>query len=340
MTTPGFVRTITENNGLSIQGKIASWARNHNLGFSVDFAEWLVYRNPPNDKSPDQLPSLLPNNDSLSATTQEPPSDLHLVHNPPLPSEGKWTSVRNVDAMSAIWTTSIRPNSKHKAITATHTLIDQTNLFAVLHNGTEVPGGTNWVHSNKLSSTEVRQAVFAFNGAFRREHSGGGYFTEGREIWPLKNGVASLAIDSAGKLHVGRWNIDMNREGEGGKEWVSVRQNLELLVINGELSSRLDTGYWGGGAKGEIFILRSAVCVRFDGKIVFTISGPSDATSLAQTMKSVGCKNAMQLDQNESYPRGYVFINRKPFKIDARMRGHDDDFVRGYDRDFFVLLAK
>ncbi len=330
---------LLRDDGLTTSGKIATWARNHHLGKIVDFAEFIRYRNPPEDVVPTELPSLTRSTIDQSGANSFSPPPVRVIHSPAIADEGIWQPVHIQDGIPNVWTTSIRPSKNHPAIIATHTLIDQTKLKAVLHNGTEVPGGRDWIHGNALTDSEVNKAVFAFNSAFRREHSGGGYYTEGKEVWPLVDGVASLAIDHTGKIHVGRWNRELSIDGVDGHQWSSVRQNLELLVIDGNLSDRLHTGYWGGGAKGEIYILRSAICERFDGRVIFTISGPTNATSLASTMKQVGCRYAMQLDQNESYPRGYIFERGIPRRIDKRMRGHDDDFIRGYSRDFIALLA-
>lgn len=332
-------KALLKDDGLTIAGKLAGWARNHHLGSLVDAAESVRYRNPPSDSGADTLPNATVAATVAPHTTETSPPPLDVVNRPALPREGRWRVARTVDGQPTVWTTGIRPSRQHRGITATHVLIDQDRVRAVLHNGTDIPGGRDWMYGNAMGANETADAVFAFNGGFRREHSGGGYFTEGREVWPLKDGVATLAIDSDGQIHVGRWGAELDPLGVDGRPWASVRQNLELLVIDGKLSPRLNTGYWGGGRKGEIFILRSAVCERVDGKIMFTIMGLTDATSLAGAMRDAGCQYAMQLDQNESYPRGYVFEEGVPHEIDTRMLGRTDDFIRGYSRDFFVYVS-
>ena len=182
--------------------------------------------------------------------------------------------------------------------------------------------------------------VFAFNGGFLKKHSMGGYYTEGREFWPLQRNRATLAIDATGRVHVGEWGTQLSPSGWAGNPWVSVRQNLTMLVKDGVLFDPKHSKQWGWSGKGELYILRSAVCERYDGRLLFAIVGKTDAVLLAKTLKNAGCKNAMQLDVNEAYPRGYYFNNGTPHRLDRRQTGGDTLYYTGSYREFVTLRER
>jgi hypothetical protein len=326
-------RAILQNNGQSVTGNAAAWARNHHLNFVVDAAEKIRYGSPPSEQEAKSFP-LAPLDSVIETNT---PAPLPVFQTSSLPGEGVWTPVRSKGIRPIVWVAANRPSKKFKSVTATYALIDQQELTARLYKGTELPGGNNWVDGNHVLKEDVQNLVFAFNGGFLKNHSKGGYFTEGRELWKLKNGAASLAIDSDGHIHIGTWGKDIPTGGWKGRKWVSVRQNLLPAVSNGIVSPELVSGYWGGGKNGEIYVLRSGICERNDGRLLFIIIGDADATMTATAMRDADCKNAMFLDLNETYPRGYVFTNGLPKKIDTRMWGRDDQYLTKSLREFFTL---
>ena len=326
---------LARNDGLSLTGKAAAWGRNHHLSWVVDKAEEIRYGRKPSMQPADSLPST---GTAPNAAGAAAPDAINPVISPALPGEGEWHAVRSINGQAVVWTTGIRPSREYPSITATYTLIDPSAVRARLYNGTEVPGGTGWVHGNRVNSADAGKLVFGFNGGFRREHSRGGYYTENRMLWPMQAGSATVAIDHDGRMSVGVWGEDTGFTDEQVKNWASIRQNLLPTVINGKASPELSRGYWGGGKKGEIFILRSAVCERFDGLILFVIAGPTNATTLAHAMVDAGCRTAMQLDQNESYPRGYVYDSGTITEVDSRMMGKPTDYLTGSLREFFAFF--
>jgi hypothetical protein len=342
---------LLEDNDLDTKAKVAEWARSWNLGILVDTAEHIVYRDPPSG-SADELStensamspaSSLPDTPSTSPTittpTTTPPAPLEVRVQPSLKDEGVWTPVRSAASGVVVWTAGLRPSAKLPAVSASFALIDQTALTARLHNGTEVPGGT-WQAGNSIPEVDRSATVFAFNGGFLKKHSMGGYYTEGREVWPLQHNRASLAIDSNGRVHIGEWGTQLSPDGWGGAPWVSVRQNLTMLVKNGAVFNSKDTLRWGWSGKGELYILRSAVCERYDDRLLYAIVGKTDAVLLAKTMRNAGCKNAMQLDVNAAYPRGYVFTDGVPRRIDRRQTGSDNVYLSGSYREFIALSER
>lgn len=326
---------LARDNGLSLSGKAAAWGRNHHLSWLVDKAEEIRYGRAPSTRPADSLPDT---ESGKSLVSENAPDNIDPVITPALPGEGEWSVARSINGREVVWTTGIRPSRKYPSITATYALIDPSAVRARLYNGTEVPGGRSWTHGNRVAAADAEKLVFAFNGGFRKEHANGGYYTEERMVWPLREGSATVAIDHAGRMSIGVWGSDKEFSDNDIGKWASIRQNLLPTVVAGAASPELSRGYWGGGKKGEIFILRSAVCERFDGLILFVIAGPTNATTLANAMVDAGCKTAMQLDQNESYPRGYVYESGKITEVDARMMGKSTDYLTGSPREFFAFL--
>jgi hypothetical protein len=341
------VGALREENDLDTKARLAEWARSWHMGLVVDTAEHLIYSEPPAGRAlelptaPAKNPATpeAPTTSVQVPTTTTPPAPLVVRVAPALKHEGEWRPVRSTETGVAVWTTGLRPSKKLPAVSASFALIDQTHLSARLHNGSEVPGGT-WQSGNKIQRSERSAMVFAFNGGFLKKHSMGGYYTEGREVWPLQRNRATLAIDATGRVHVGEWGTQLSPSGWAGNPWVSLRQNLTLLVKDGVLFDPKHSKQWGWSGKGELYILRSAVCERYDGRLLFVIMGKTDAVLLAKTLKNAGCKNAMQLDVNEAYPRGYYFNNGTPHRLDRRQTGGDTLYYTGSYREFVTLRER
>lgn len=338
---------LRADTGESVSGKLAAWARDHRLGAVVDWAESVRYAEAPSTVPASELALEEQASTSTQAsapaqpttsTPQYSPEPLAPVLSPALSGEGEWRVVREVGGAPAVWITGMRPSKKFGSVRATFALVDQDRLRAVLFNGTEVPGGKNWQHGPRVPEDLAGSLVFAFNGGFRREHARGGYFTEGREVWPLVQDRAALAIDASGRVHIGTWGRSLAPSGFGGEPWVSVRQNLTLIVKDGEVARDVGSIQWGSSDKGELFILRSAVCERTDGKLLYAIIGAADAKILSRALINAGCETAMQLDVNASYPRAYHFSNGAPHRLDARMAGRDDLYLTKSHREFIAFF--
>jgi len=327
------------DDGLSLLGRGAAWARNHRLDWLVDRMELLKYSSPPSAVAAKDLTTLREVNGVLDQNDDQPISIVS-PNVPSLSGEGEWTIARRVSDSPVVWVTGARTSVAYPSITTTFMLIDSNKLKARLYNGTEVPGGRSWVFGNHVADEDKNSLVAAINGGFRLSHRAGGYYAEDKTVMPLLSDKATIGIDFLGNFSIGIWDETPLFNEQSIGRWASLRQNLLPILIEGELNPALKRGYWGGSGRGEIFILRSAVCVRTDGKIVFAISGMTDAIELARAMQLAECKTAMQLDQNASYPRGLTYENGIPARIDKRMAGKDDEYLRHSLRDFFAFFEK
>ena len=90
--------------------------------------------------------------------------------------------------------------------------------------------------------------------------------------------------------------------------------------------------------------MRSAVCEREDGKLLFAVVGPVDAEQLAVSLVRAGCETAMQMDVNAAWPKFSIYDPATPAPhtrwIDKRITGPSDMFLRSAPKDFFALFDR
>ncbi len=106
-----------------------------------------------------------------------------------------------------------------------------------LHSGTIDVGSTGWHFGPTIAAPERRRLLAAFNGGFKLETNAGGFESYGRVGAPLSDGLGSIVTYSDGTTDIGAWR---NGVPTPGKEVVSVRQNLHLLIDRGRPAG--DTG--------------------------------------------------------------------------------------------------
>ncbi len=89
-----------------------------------------------------------------------------------------------------------------------------------------------------------------------------------------------------------------------GPNVVSVRQNLDLLVDNGQVVPAVyssDPTQWGATLGGGLYVWRSGLGVTADGALVY-VGGPGlDIADLATILVRAGAVRAMELDINTDW---------------------------------------
>lgn len=358
------IRYVLTNPGNSVQQNVASWARNNGLGGVVDTLESWLHDEPPSTAPADSL-SLIDTGDQDTTTTVaggptpstitsgtvapgtvapgttiplQPPS-LPVAISPALEGEGVFRPVTAVRGRTVIWATSMRPLSDFGSVVATVVVWDPTRFRTALFNGTETPGGTGWVNGKQVMKAARPALVATFNGGFRFEHKPGGYLTEGRTVRPLKQGWATFAIDDDGLATIGVLGRDIRNDGT----WVSLRQNLPPLIDEGEIVyQKFPWIEWGKDFDNKIYNFRSAACTRTDGSMAFVAVGDVNIDMLARTLKMIGCKVAMELDINGTWPQfstftGFGTPQRWGRVVDTRM-GNPNRFLNSSTKDFFALF--
>jgi len=252
-----------------------------------------------------------------------------------------------VQGRAAVYETVLRPpGSSYEAGIA---WMDPRLLRAQLYSGSMSPGSGPWKLTAPISPVAARTLVAAFNGGFKFPATEGGYYAEGRLVFPLRPGGASFVIYRNGDATVGSWGRDVNMT----PDVIAVRQNLTLLVDGGKPVAGLtagDTWMWGSTLGGVPAVWRSGVGVTASGALVY-VTGPSlEITQLADLLVRAGCVRAMTLDMN---PDWTLFVAYKPEgALGAATPGNGAPLVPGmvqgpftffeawWARDFITMSAR
>lgn len=262
--------------------------------------------------------------------------------------QGRWHPAgRLVGGHAAVYeTTLVAPGSTSASGIA---WMDPRLLRAQLYSGSLSPGHGPWSLTAPISPSRARTVVAAFNGGFKFPAAGGGYYAEGRMVYPLRQGGASLVIYRNGDVTVGSWGRDVRMT----SQVVAVRQNLTLLVDGGKPVPGLnayDTGVWGATLGGVPAVWRSGVGITASGALVY-VTGPSlEITQLAALLVRAGCIRAMTLDMNPDWtvfvtfdpvtPRGAAAPGNGTDLLPGTVQGPYTFFESWWARDFITMAAR
>jgi hypothetical protein len=202
--------------------------------------------------------------------------------------------------MPAVYETYLRPDAVHTSVVVGVAWMDTKLLSARLYSGSTIPGSGPWQFTAPVSGSAAGSLVAAFNSGFLMKNSNGGYYSEGRTVFPLRDGAASLVIYRDGTATVGQWGRDATMS----SSVAAVRQNLDLLVDGGKAVAGLsadDTSKWGFTLGNKVYVWRSGVGVTADGALVY-VGGPDmNITDLADVLVRAGAVRAMELDINTDW---------------------------------------
>jgi hypothetical protein len=333
--------------------RTVEWARDHQLGGAVGFVEqiWYAHHQPPTGGTPKGGIPTVPKPVARPAApvrvvhtrpvVARPPNVVPLVANP-LRGEGVWQpSGRPVGGRPALWITYLRPDAVHTSLLVGVARFDMTRLAATLHAGTDVPGGSAWVHGPRIAGGSYPRVVAAFNSAFRLDSSRGGYYADGRTVKALAPGRASLVTYADGRVDVGVWGRDDNMS----PAVTAVRQNLDLIVDHGALVPGLanaNNGLWGGTVGNKIYVWRSGVGVDAHGNLIY-VAGPGlDVETLAELLRRAGSVRAMELDINTWWISFTVYTpdahgGLQPANLLPSMVRSPSRYLTDGTRDFFEI---
>ncbi|HWD55774.1 MAG TPA: phosphodiester glycosidase family protein [Acidimicrobiales bacterium] len=297
-----------------------------------------------------------------TTTTTTPPGPTPLPSPAPLtpfsppatPTDGMWTPVgRPVNGASAVYETHLVPPGG--TADAGIAWMDTNLLSAQLYSGSKSPGGGPYQFTAPVLPAQATSLVAAFNGGFLMKDAGGGYVTEGKTVYPLVSGAASLVIRSDGSVNVGAWGTDVTMT----PDVIAVRQNLVPLVEGGQPTAQAanpDWGVWGAtcgvsscSGAGIENQWRSSVGVTANGALVY-VAGPAlDPLQLAQLLVQAGVVRGMELDINPSWP---VFATYAPPAgapaspangtdlSPSSIQGPATFFTASWARDFVTMSAR
>jgi len=262
-------------NGSSITTRFAEWTREHG---GSGFANWIEneyykHHQPKVGGRPPKGAIKDPTKTSTSVVASAPPhlptpAPMTPLASPPIAGEGQWSPAgRLVGGIPAVYETQMRPDSEHTSEVVGIAWMDTKLLSASLYSGSQIPGGGPFTLTAPIQPTAANTLVAAFNAGFLMQNANGGYYTDGKTIFPLRTGAASFVIYKNGSVALGAWGRDATMT----PKVVSVRQNLDLLVDHGAPVPGLnasDTSQWGATLGNQIYVWRSGVGITANGALV------------------------------------------------------------------------
>jgi hypothetical protein len=293
--------------GSSISARFAEWAREHGGASVVNWVEneWYSHHPPRIGGTPPKgsirRPHAKPVVVSKGPAHLPPPGPITPFASPAIPGEGQWSPAgRPVRGIPAVYETTLRPDPVHTSYVVGVAWMDTKLLKATLYSGSQIPGGGPYTNTAPIQSAPATSLVAAFNAGFLMPQANGGYYTDGQTVIPLRTGAASFVVYRDGTSTVGQWGRDVVMT----PNVVSVRQNLDLLVDNGQPALGLnaaDTTHWGNTLGNAVYVWRSGLGVTADGALVY-VGGPGlIITDLANLLVRAGAVRAMELDINTDW---------------------------------------
>jgi len=342
---------LTVPGGGTVSERVAEWARSHYLGPLVTFGEWLTYQKPKVGGKPDVSFNKL----GGSAVHKkkhyhglEPviPVNLGSPAGKPLPGEGVWKVAVSVHGIPAVFKTYVRQSRTYSSYYAGIVSMDQRLLQFQLRPGTEDPGYGHWGAPMDIPAGHRLGLIATFNSGFRVYASGGGFYLNGHYDGRLVKGEATEVYYRNGTLKIGVW-------GRGGLQMgpsvQGVRQNLKLIVVNGQVPASVDQNVlssWGATLGGGYNVWRSGIGITKDGRIIYVYGPALDVRTLAELLKRAGCVSAMELDINpdwmsfmyylaQNHPANPTPVNLLPSQIQP-----PDRYYYIANRDFTAVFSR
>ncbi|MDQ6839936.1 MAG: phosphodiester glycosidase family protein [Actinomycetota bacterium] len=367
LITTALVGAATSPGNESYSAKLADWLRSHHASALVTPVEsWYYQSQAPTKGGRPQalnaLPPAAPTTTAPPATPSvpappivgplpsavtphlPPPANLPLVVSPALPGEGQWQAVGPlVHGRPGMYEAQFRADSTYTSQITSAVWIDPKALALSLVPGSREPGGS-WSEPPDLSGPAEAAALAAFNGGFRFADAHGGFYLDGRQAVPLRDGAASVVISADGKVDIGAWGSEVSMK-PGVK---AVLQNLVPIVDHGQpapSATYKDASIWGTTVRTATVVPRSGLGVTANGGLVY-VAGPAlTALTLAESLQRAGAVRAMALDLNPEWVTFNFFNHTDPSgattatKLYPSMRRPAERYLgpTSESRDFFVV---
>lgn len=351
-------RALTAPGTDSVSARLAEWARFHHLGPVVTTMEKIQYDlhpprvgGTPSSGVPSVAPSpVAPSPGAPKAKAQiVAPSPAQLAPvalqaTPGLPGEGQWQTLLTVRGQAAIRVAYLRPDSVHTSYLAGVARMDPLLLQFALHPGTEVPGGSGWAESTTIPVAQRATLAATFNSGFTMGDARGGYWQLGKHVGTLRAGAASLVFYADGHADVVPWAGPAALT----HDVVAVRQNLDLIVANGQPVSGLTSDgstRWGATLGNKRYVWRSAIGVTPQGALIYVAGNALSAESIAQLEVAAGATRAMELDINPEWTSFMTYTHPSPTQAVPRELTSDEQpsssrYLTTSTRDFIAAFVR
>jgi hypothetical protein len=280
-----------------------------------------------------------------AALTADVPPRLASPAGPPLTGEGAWRVLGTVRGVPAVYGTYVRPDATHTSYVAAAVSMDQRLVRFQLHPGLEDPGAANWGIPPTIPTRSRRGLLATFNGGFKIDASGGGFYLNGVTRGTLTDRAASLVFYRGGQVGVGVWGRDLHMTAQV----VGVRQNLRPIVDHGVVPAAVDSNIesgWGATLGGGYYVWRSGVGITRDGRVVYVYGPALSVRTLADLLQRAGCVEAMQLDINPAwmsfmyYRPGHHPADPTPVNLLPGQQQPPGRYYQPSSRDFAAVYAR
>jgi hypothetical protein len=320
----------------------------------VTFGEWLTYSPPKAGGNPAFAlggPSAAAaraaakhGKHGAAADSYGPPPPMKSFAGHPLPNEGVWRVLSTVNGKPAIYGTELRASKIYSSYVSGVVSMDQDLVKFYLHPGAEDPGPGNWGQSRSYIPAGARQGLLAtFNGGFRIDVSGGGFYLNGGTRGSLTAGTASVVYYCNGRLKIGVWDKTVRMT----KQVCGVRQNLHLIVAGGHVPASVDsnvTTTWGATLGGGYYVWRSGIGITKDGHVIFVYGPELNVRELAELLKHAGAVSAMELDINPDWMSYMYYLHGsggiKPVNLLPNQLQPPNRYYYPASRDFTAVYAR
>ena len=342
-------QALAAPNGGSLSSKLAEWARDHYLGPVVTFGEWVSYQPPKVGGKPGfslAVPKTAPTKyKHVKGFQPIIPQRLTSPAGTPLAGEGQWRVLETVKGQPAMFGTFLRPSSVYTSYVAGIVSMDQRLVSFQLRPGAEDPGAGNWKAQPWIPPGTRTGLIGTFNGGFKINTSGGGFYLNGDTAGTLTKGAASVVYYRNGTIKIGVWGRDVKMT----SSVVGVRQNLKLIVDHGQVPASVNQDVeanWGATLGGGYYVWRSGLGITRDGRIIFVYGPALNVKELAGLLHEAGAVEALQLDINpywmsfeyyktDGHPSDPTPANLLPTQQQTAYR-----YYSVYSRDFTAVYAR
>ena len=356
---------LTMQGGGTFSERLAEWARSHDLNALVTFGEWLTYSPPQKGGKPSfaltgptaaavqaatcrkhhsTTPACRKHGKHAATVSYGPPPRLKTFAAHPLPDEGVWRVLATVGGNPAIYGTDLRASSVYTQYVAGIVSMNQDLVKFYLHPGAEDPGPGNWKSLTYIPPGARRGLLATFNGGFRINVSGGGFYLNGARMGTLTPGVASVVYYQNGRINIGVWDKTVRMT----PQVAGVRQNLHLIVIHGQVPASVDQGVtttWGATLGGGYYVWRSGIGITKDGRVIFVYGPELNVRELADLLKRAGAVSGMQLDINPDWMSFMYYLHDmsarpRPVNLLPNQLQPPDRYYSPANRDFTAVYAR
>ena len=344
-------QALTAPGGGSTSSKLAEWARDHYLGPVVTFGEWVSY-NPPKTGGKPGFSLAAPSGEAPAKTYKHThgfvPNIPHKLASPAghaLPGEGTWRVLETVKGSPAIFGTFLRPSAVYSSYVAGLVSMDQRLVKFRLRPGAEDPGPGNWKASTWIPPGTRKGLLATFNGGFKLDAAGGGFYLNGAHKGALVPGAASVVYYRNGTIKIGSWGSELRMT----PDVAGVRQNLKLLVNDGKVPATVDQNVnttWGATLGGGYYVWRSGLGITRDGRVIFVYGPALNVRELASLLRRAGAVEALQLDINPEW-MSYDYYKAAghpgdptPHALLPTQQGSVYRYYQVYSRDFTAVYSR